>query len=174
MVPRRGAHYSYDTEFATTTERRVRQYVGVTIEQGRVTQFAVRLEYRTDSTAGGWETVVQYSHSCKEHDTDTGDVTKAGLCIEIYGGGELIATHTRTPPMPANAALNTAYIRLSESVGAYIERYERWHGIDQDRTPPEEIETLREDLRDQHAKLRDYLAGAGVNVSAWRFARDSD
>lgn len=174
MVERRSAHHSYDTEFVTTAERSVRQRVGVTTDQGRVTQFTVRLEYRTDPTGDGWGTVVQYDHASRERDTTTNDVTKAGLHIDIHGGGEPIANYKLTPRMPANAALTAACTHLSEHVETYVERHERWHGIDQNRIPTEEVEILREELQTQRVDLHDYLAGEGVNVSGWRFARDQD
>lgn len=122
---------SYDrTPPPTRLAERVQLRLGSSTDRGEVTRFFVQLEYWFD---GDWEEVVRYDHDA----TAAGghDVTTEGLHRDVYREGEKIAVERVTLPIPANEGFNYAEADLKENAQQYINRFERWHDID-DRTSP--------------------------------------
>lgn len=119
----------YDKEFTRPVNASARRRLGLKVDRGEVTRFVVQLEYLLDAKKNEWATVVRYDHDAKGSAEATHDVTEEGLHIDIYRDGEKIDSHELTPPLPANAALESAEDHLAEHLNGYIRRFEQWHGI---------------------------------------------
>lgn len=119
----------YDKEFTAPEGTRVRRRLGLDIDRGTVTRFVVQLEYLIDPSTDEWATVVRYDHDAEGSDEAAHDVTEEGLHIDIYRDGVKVDSHELTPPLPANAALESAEEHLTEHLNGYIRRFEQWHGI---------------------------------------------
>lgn len=118
----------YDLEYTAPEGGPVRRRVGIDVERGEVTRFVVQLEYLIEPDTGEWATVVRYDHDGKGSDEAAHDVTEDGLHIDVYRGGEKVASHELTPPIPAGAALDTAEEHLADHLEGYVRRFEQWHG----------------------------------------------
>jgi hypothetical protein len=114
----------YDREYTTTVSSTVRRRLGYSHDHGTVTRFVLQLEYRHDDE---WKEVVRYDH---DPESEQGhDVEAEGLHIDIYRDSTKYRSEYIAPPMPAGVALDRAEDHLMQNLVAYIERYERWHGI---------------------------------------------
>ncbi|MEM4782509.1 MAG: hypothetical protein QXG03_13240 [Halalkalicoccus sp.] len=104
--------------------------LGFSTDRGEVTRFFVQLEYWLD---GDWREVVRYDHDA----TAAGghDITAEGLHRDVYRDGEKVAVKRITLPIPADEGFNYAEADLKENAQRYINRFERWHDIN-DRTSP--------------------------------------
>ena len=118
----------YEREYVTPIRGTLRQRLGRDTSHGTVERFVVQLEYHHD---GEWRPVVRYDHDGTGESEHAHDVTEDGLHIDIYRGGEQVATEFVTPPRPAHEALDLAEEHLSENLERFIKRYEQWHQIDQ-------------------------------------------
>ncbi|MFB6165287.1 MAG: hypothetical protein ABEJ31_09030 [Haloarculaceae archaeon] len=119
----------YDREFTAHAGHRARRRLGIDVERGTVTRFALQLEYLVDPEGGEWAEVVRYDHDGTGESEFAHDVTEDGLHIDVYRDGEKIDSHELTPPLPAGEALDVAEEHLKEHLEGYVRRYERWHGI---------------------------------------------
>lgn len=115
----------YDREFTTAVDRQARRRVGFDTTRGEVTRFVVQLEYRHGEE---WRPVVRYDHDTEGETSH--DVTEEGLHIDIYRENGKEATEYIAPPQSAAVALDLAEDHLSQNLERFIERYERWHGIE--------------------------------------------
>lgn len=102
---------------------------GYDTDRGQVTRFFVQLEYRR---AGAWEPVVRCDHDSEGSAEATHDVTEDGIHVDVYRDGEKAATEQVTGPQPATTAFDTAEDHLAKNLQRYVNRYERWHGINSD------------------------------------------
>lgn len=117
----------YDKEWTVPIGENARRRVGITTDAGKVTRFVVQLEYDRED---GWEPVVRYDHDAEGAEEAAHDVTEEGLHIDIYRDGEKHVTEYVTGPVPAGVAVDHAEDHLANNLQRFIERYERWHGID--------------------------------------------
>lgn len=114
----------YDREYTDDLSDVTRVRLGYSHNRGEVTRFVVQLEYRVDDN---WHEVVRYDH---DPASEFGhDVADEGLHIDVYRDGDQHRTEYVAPPMPAGLALDRAEDHLANNLEAFIERYERWHGI---------------------------------------------
>lgn len=119
-----GTPREYDREYTDRLSAVIRVRLGYSHTRGDVTRFVVQLEYRVGDD---WEEVVRYDH---DPASELGhDVTEEGLHIDIYRDGQQYRTEYVAPPMPAGLALDRAEDHLSENLEAFVDRFERWHGI---------------------------------------------
>ena len=116
----------YDREFTAAVNHRIRRRLGFDTERGDVSRFVVQLEYYHDDD---WQSVVRYDHDGTGESEFGHDVTQEGLHIDIYRDGEKDASEYISPPQPAAVALDLAEDQLSKNLERFINRYERWHGI---------------------------------------------
>lgn len=115
----------YDREFTKVRTDRTRIRVAFSTERGDVVRFLVQLEYHLES---GWVEVVRFDH---DPAGELGhDVTREGVHMDVYREGEKLRTEEVFPPMPPGNALATAEDHLSEHAERYLDRYRRWHEID--------------------------------------------
>lgn len=114
----------YDREYTTTVSATVRRRLGYSHDRGTVTRFVVQLEYRHEDE---WHEVARYDHAPESEQGH--DVETEGLYIDVYRDGKKHWTEYIAPPMPAGVALDRAEDHLTQNTVAFIERYERWHGI---------------------------------------------
>lgn len=117
---------TYDREFTVAVDHRARRRLGFDTERGRVRRFVVQLEYSHDSE---WKPVVRYDHDGTGENDFAHDVTEEGLHIDIFRDGKKEATEYISPPQPAAIALDRAEDHLSKNLERFINRYELWHGI---------------------------------------------
>jgi hypothetical protein len=120
----------YDREYTRPLPGAVQIRLGRDVDQGVVSRFFVQLEYAHED---GWRTVVRYDHDSKGSDEATHDVTEEGLHVDIYRNEEKYATEFIVGPMPANAALDHAEDHLARNLERFVQRYEEWHEIREDR-----------------------------------------
>lgn len=114
----------YDNEWTAQAGPSVRRRLGYSHERGEVTAFVVQLEYHFGDT---WTPVVRYDHNPANEAGH--DVTTEGLHIDIYRDGEKDRQEFIAPPMPAGVALDLAEDHLAANAKQFIQRFERWHGI---------------------------------------------
>ena len=119
----------YDREFTAHAAHRTRRRLGIDVERGQVSRFVVQLEYLIDPVTDEWATVVRSDHDAEGADEASHDVTEDGIHIDIYRDGKKVDTQQLTGPLPANAALGTVEEHLEQHYERYIQRFERWHGI---------------------------------------------
>lgn len=120
-----GTPREYDRLYTDRLSDVTRIRLGYSHDRGEVTRFVVQLECRVDDE---WREVVRYDHDA----TNIGeghDVTEEGLHIDIYRNSKQHRTEYVAPPMPAGVALDRAEDHLSNSLEAFVERFEQWHGI---------------------------------------------
>lgn len=123
----------FDTEFtAAVAGLPARRRLGFDVDRGTITRFVLQLEYLVDPISGEWTPVVRYDHDAEGSAEAVHDVTEEGLHIDVFRENEKVESHELTPPIEANAALNTAEEHLAEHLDGYIRRFERWHGIKPD------------------------------------------
>lgn len=103
---------------------RVQIRTAFTTDQGEVVRFVVQLEYWLN---GEWQPVVRYDH---DRTVSGGhDVSKEGLHVDIYRGGEKVDTKDVTGPIQPADAFDYAEEDLRENVERYIKRFETWHDV---------------------------------------------
>lgn len=116
----------YDREFTVAVNHRARRRLGFDTERGAVVRFVVQLEYRHDRE---WNSVVRYDHDGTDESRFGHDVTEEGLHIDIFRDDAKVATEYVAPPQPAAVALDRAEEHLAMNLQRFLDRYERWHGI---------------------------------------------
>ena len=117
----------YDREYTKPLPGPLQIREGYDADRGEVIRFLVQLEYRR---AGAWEPVVRYDHDGQGSSEATHDVTEEGIHVDVYRDAEKTATGAVSGPRDPNTALDTAEDHLAQNLQRYVERYERWHGID--------------------------------------------
>jgi len=100
--------------------------IGYTTDRGRVQRFFVQLEYNIDDE---WHEVVRYDQDPGAPEEIAHDATEEGLHMDIYRDGEKVDQKIISPPLPADDAFNRAEEHLTENLQGTIERFEKWHGI---------------------------------------------
>jgi hypothetical protein len=120
----------YGREYNRDLPGPLRIRVGRDTNKGEVTRFLVQLEYFYDSD---WHVVVRYDHDREGSEEASYDVTEDGLHIDIYRNDEKHASEFVVGPMPATPALDHAEDHLAQNLERFVQRYERWHGIQRDR-----------------------------------------
>jgi hypothetical protein len=114
----------YDREYTDDLAPHLRVRLGYSHDRGAVTRFVLQLEYHHDDA---WHEVVRYDH---DPESEQGhDVETEGLHTGIYRDSLNYRSEYVAPPMPAGVVLDRAEDLLRQNLEAYIQRYERWHGI---------------------------------------------
>jgi hypothetical protein len=125
------AEDDYDREFVKPVGIPGAQVrIGYSRDGGEVTAFVVQLEAHLDvdgaaGDAGEWVEVVRSDH----HSTAAGghDVTREGIHLDVYRGGEKDHSEHLTGPLPADIGFTEAEERITDHAERYVERYREWH-----------------------------------------------
>lgn len=117
----------YDREWTSRLGIYSRLRVGYTHERGRVTRFVVQIEYDWGTH---WCEVVRIDHD------ETGvlghDVSTEGVHLDVYRDGVKWRTEDLLPPTAAGRAFTFAEAHMTQHAQRYVERFDTWHGIDQE------------------------------------------
>ncbi len=115
---------NYDREFTTPLGYRARRRIGYCHDHGDVTRFVVQVEHRLD---GEWAEVVRFDHD--PHGEQGHDVTVDAVHTDVYRDGEKLRSPEIFPPMPANSALASVEVHITQHGKRYVKRFEEWHQI---------------------------------------------